>query len=170
MSERAFGLAQRFEAASLEVEKLITSSTDQQLQMKCTSERCSAIALACHVGRVHKQTVEWITKLQSGKGLADLPMNEINSTNESWFSQDDFCSKAEAMHVIATNRSFAAEFVRGLSDADLDRTGSFGPFNGAIVSVQTVIEQILIGDPLAHLSSIQSATGAVEDPHASSVS
>jgi hypothetical protein len=49
--------------------------------------------------------------------------------------------------------------LRGLTDADLDRTAPFALFGGAIVSTQTVIEQILIGDPLAHLPSLRSALG-----------
>jgi hypothetical protein len=40
--------------------------------------------------------------------------------------------------------------VRGLRDEDLARTAPFALFGGTAVSVRTLIERVLIGDPEQH--------------------
>jgi hypothetical protein len=164
MSERARSLAQRFEAASMKVEDTLSCCTDEQLQARCEAEQCTVVALATHIARVHLLTVGWINEILSGIGLADLTMDEIDSANHAWFPMDAERSKADAFAQLRENRQTAADFVHGLRDGDLDQTGAFGPFNGAPISVQSLVEQILIGDPIGHLASIESAIAAAADP------
>ena len=148
----------------MKVEDTLSCCTDEQLQARCKAEQCTVVALATHIARVHLLAVGWINEILSGIGLADLTMDEIDSANHAWFLMDAERSRADALAQLRENRQTAADFVHGLRDGDLDRTGAFGPFNGAAISAQSLIEQILIGDPIGHLPSIESAIATQMEP------
>jgi hypothetical protein len=155
MTTRADALAQRFEQANAQVQRIIMDCSPEQAQAICRAERCSAVSLACHVAAVHSMVVDWIRLLVAGEELPALTMDDINRANEARFSADATCTWEQALERLRQNGAVAAAYVRILSDAELDRAAPFTLFGGARVSVQTLIEQILIGDPLTHLASLQ---------------
>ena len=158
-SERAEALAERFEEANRAVRVAIASATDERLRETCAAERCTAAALACHVANVHEVIGGWVRSLADGQPLPQLTMEEVDRVNAEGFARDAGCTREEVLHRLATNGEAAAETVRSLTDAQLDLTTPCALFGGATVSVQTLIEQLLIGDPLAHLPSIKAAIG-----------
>jgi hypothetical protein len=158
-SERAEALAERFETASGAVRRLVATTSDAELQATCPSERCTVAALACHVADVHLLVSGWVQSVLDRRGLPSLSMDDVNRANEEGFARDRACSREETLQRLTHNAESAAEVVRALTDTELDATAPFPLFGGATVSVQTLVEQFLIGDPLCHLPSIQSALG-----------
>jgi hypothetical protein len=158
-SERAEALAERFEEANRALRVAITAATDEQLRTTCRGERCTMVALACHVANVHSVGRDLVSTLATGQSLPRVTMEDVDRANAEGFARDAGCTREEALHRLAANGEEAAETVRGLTDEQLDRAGPFALFGGATVSVQTLIEQILIGDPLGHLPSIEAAIG-----------
>ncbi len=165
MTTRADALAQRFEQANARVQEIIMDCSPEQAQAICLAEQCSAVSLACHVAAVHSTVVGWIRLLVAGEELPVLTMDDINRANEARFATDATSTWEQALDRLRQNGADAAAYVRTLSDAELDRAAPFSLFGGAHVSAQTLIEQILIGDPLTHLASLQAAL--LTDAHAS---
>jgi hypothetical protein len=159
-SERAEALAERFEAANRAVRMTIAAATDEQLRATCPAERCTAAALACHVAQVHVVGRGLVKSLVDSRSLPPVTMADVDRANAEGYARDAGCTRDEILHRLAVTGEEAAETVRGLTDEQLDLTAPFALFGGATVSVQTLIEQILIGDPLGHLPSIEAAIGA----------
>ncbi len=162
-SERAEALAERFGAANRAVRVAIAAATDERLRTTCPAERCTTVALACHVANGHEVVSGWVRTLVAGHALPPVTMDVVDRANAEGFARDAGCTRDEVLERLARNGEAVAETVRGLTDAELDLTAPFALFGGASVSAQTLIEQILIGDPLAHLPSIRAASGEATD-------
>jgi uncharacterized damage-inducible protein DinB len=152
---RAQALAERFVRANRDVYDAIESSSGEQLRATCPAERCTIAALACHIAAVHDVVTGWIQSVVTGDGLPPLTMEQVDRDNGESFARDAECAKTEVLERLRRSAAAAARQLRTLSDADLDRTAPFSLFGGAQVSVQTLIEQILIGDPIQHLVGIR---------------
>jgi hypothetical protein len=67
--------------------------------------------------------------------------------------------KADAIKQLREKSKPVAQWVRGLSDEQLDRTGQLPLADGATVTTQNLIEGgVLIDHAVSHLKSIKSAT------------
>jgi len=121
----------------------------------CPSEGCTVAALGYHVANVHEVVSGWVRSLVSGHGLPPVTMDDVDRVNGAGFARDAGCSREETLDRLARHGEAAADAVRGLTDAQLDLTAPFALYGGTTVSTQTLIDQVLIGDPLAHLPSIR---------------
>jgi hypothetical protein len=153
-------LARRFETAHYAVVAALERLGDSQLGSRCQAEQCTAVALGCHVAEAHTVITEWIRALAAGEPLPEITMANVDRINAERAAANAGCSKAEALERLRTNGAAAAAGVRGLRDKDLERTAPFALFSGTEVSVRTLIERVLIGDPEQHLPSLQAAAAA----------
>jgi hypothetical protein len=153
-------LACRFEAAHRAVLAVVEGLDEAQLNAHCAAEQCTAAALACHVAEAHALIAEWVRAAAAGEALPEITMADIDRSNAERAVANAGCSQAEALARLRTNGAAAAAVVRGLRDEDLERTAPFALFGGTAVSVRTLIERVLIGDPEQHLPSLQAAAAA----------
>ena len=160
MGTQTEDLARRFEAAHRAVVETVERLDESQLGASCEAEQCTAAALACHVAEAHAVIAEWVRAAAAGEALPEITMADIDRSNAERATANAGCSKAEALERLRTNGAAAAALVRGLRDEDLERTVPFALFGGAEVSVRTLIERVLIGDPEQHLPSLQAAAAA----------
>jgi hypothetical protein len=157
MGTQAEELASRFEAAHRAVVEAVERLDEGTLGTACLAEQCTAVALACHVAEAHAVIAEWVRALAAGEVLPEITMADVDRINAERAAANAECSKAEALARLRTNGAAAATMVRGLRDEDLERTAPFALFGGTDVSVRTLIERVLIGDPEQHLPSLQAA-------------
>jgi hypothetical protein len=139
-------------------------SSDEQLQRICPAEQCTGAALACHIASVHEVGTDWILAVLDGRGLPVLSMAEINHVNQEFFVREANASRSKILILLERGGALASTHLRNLDDADLDRSSPFSLFGGAMISVQSLIEQVLIGDAIAHLISIRAAFGISTNP------
>ena len=153
-------LATRFEAAHRAVVEAVEGLDETQLGAHCAAEQCTAAALACHVAEAHAVIAEWVRAAAAGEALPEITMADVDRINAERAAANAGCGKAEALARLRATGPAAAALVRGLRDEDLERTAPFALFGGAEVSVHTLIERVLIGDPQGHLPSLQAAARA----------
>jgi hypothetical protein len=158
MSQEIQRLADRFEAANRQVIAAIDACSDDVLHTLCPAERCTVAALACHVADIHALGANWIRTMLAGRPLPPLTMDMVDRINAEQFALNANQSKAEALDRLRRNGADAVSLLRGLDDADLDRTTPFALFGGPTISVRQIIELVLIADPEGHLVSIRAAT------------
>jgi len=163
MNRRVQALSERFEQANSAVRLSIANASDEQLLRICPAEQCTVAALACHIASVHRVGIEWMRAMLDGRGLPVISMEEINRKNQAFFRQHARVSRSEALALLEQDGQLALAGLRDLHDTDLDRACPFSLFGNAMISVQTLIEQVLIGDPVGHLPSIQAALDAGSD-------
>jgi hypothetical protein len=160
MGTQAEELARRFEAAHRAVVETVESLDEAQFGTRCEAEQCTVAALACHVAEAHAAIAEWVRAAAAGEALPEITMADIDRINAERATANAGCSKAEALQRLRTHGTAAVALVRGVRDEDLERTAPFALFGGTEVSVRTLIERVLIGDPEEHLPSLQAASAA----------
>jgi DinB superfamily len=160
MDGRAQQLAARFEEANRDVIAAIEGVSETHLGTFCPGEQCTVAALGCHVADVHRVISEWMRGMLASEAWPPVTMDEIDRANAEAARRNAACGKEDVLDRLRAHGAEAAALVRSLRDEDLDRSAPFPLFGGGPVTVQTVIENVLIGDPVGHLRSIQAAVTA----------
>ena len=158
MSERARALAERFERANRELIQTVERLSEAQWKTQTAGEGWGVNVVAHHVAESHKGIAGLVQRVASGGGSAPLPtMETVHERNAVHARQHADCTKPETLALLRQNGAAAAAIVRGLGDAELDRTA---PLPLGTMSVAEVIERILIGHGHGHHGSIRQAIGA----------
>ena len=93
------------------------------------------------------------------QALPGITMEMIDAGNAKHAKEQANVTKAETLALLKANGGKASGIVRGLSDAELDRSASVLVGMPAMTAAQA-IEGILINHVREHLGSIRATTGA----------
>jgi uncharacterized damage-inducible protein DinB len=156
LSERAEALARKFEQANDDAIATVDKLSDEQWQ-KTSQEGWTIAACAHHVSSSHEGIAQWIGGLANGVEIPPASLEDFKEPNAKHAAEFSGCSKAEVLDQLRTKGPAAAAAVRALSDAQLDRRTvvlkEMPP-----MSVQDVIEGVLIGHVVEHIGSVKAAT------------
>ncbi len=154
MSLRAEELATRFEQANQSLIDMVSGETD--LSTTCPAEGWTAAALGAHVGGSHVGIVEYLLKpIIAGQALEPFGADAFNEDNAKQAAANAALPRDQVLSLLRDHGAMAAAYLRGLSDEDLDRTMVMPVFGPEPVTVQHVIEMVLIGHPLDHAQSLR---------------
>jgi uncharacterized damage-inducible protein DinB len=158
MGARADALAKRFEEASKAVTDVVTRLSDADWKKMTAGEKWSVGVVAHHIAMAHAGIANIVKSVASGNAVPNTTMAQLDQMNAQHAKEYASCTKAETLELHKKNAAAAAAVVRGLSDAELDRTG------GVLVgmppmSTQQVVERVLINHVNEHLGSIRAAAG-----------
>ena len=158
MGSRSETLASQFEQAVDAFANAIESCSDAQWRATCGAEGWTVAATAQHVAGQFPLEREFIEEAANGgKGLT-YTWDNINNKNDRRAADNTSCSKDDVLSLLREGAANMSAYVRGLSDAQLDRTAPLGLADGASVSTQQLIEGgVLIDHVKGHLQSITSA-------------
>jgi hypothetical protein len=159
MSQRASDLANQFEQSSRELVSIIEQMPPSLMQARCSGEQCTVAALASHVAGVHPLAVNWIQTAAAGEPLPEITMDKVDEANAKQTAADEKRDKGEILAALRRNGAEAAQVVRGLSDADLDRSTYFRLFDREMTT-EDLVRDVLIADINGHMASIKQASGA----------
>jgi hypothetical protein len=160
MSTRAENLASRFEQANQEVIEMVLRADGSGLGVTCPAEGWTAAALGAHVGNSHLGIVEHLLKsIVAGQEIPPMAPDAFDEMNAQTAAQNAALSKDEVLSLLRDHGTMAATYLRGLSDDDLDRSAKLSFFGDNPVTVETVIEMVLIGHPIDHGASLSAGLG-----------
>ena len=158
MSTRAEQLADELQQVTDEVAAFIAGIPDEAWPRTCADEQCTVAALACHIADGYGPILEGLVKpIADGTEGPRYSMEELAQWNAAAAQENAAQPKAVVVERLRTNAPAAIDYLRSLSDEQLQRTGTL-PFGGDPMPAKTVIEHILIGHPRGHLASIQAVT------------
>jgi hypothetical protein len=157
MGQRGQALADRFEQASKEMIATVERCSDTQWKSKTAGEEWSVGVVAHHVGEGHQAIADLVQKIATGQPMPPITMDAIHQMNAEHAKQYANCSKDETLTLLRKNAAAAASIVRGLSDAQLDRSTSV---LGGPMTAQQMVERVLIGHVQEHHGSIRTTVGA----------
>ena len=92
----------------------------------------------------------------SGEELPDLTMEAIDQGNAQHAQKHADCTKEEVLGLLREYGASMAEYIAGLDDAELDRTGQMAVAGGDVSTLQFV-ENIILKSGQEHLTSIRAA-------------
>jgi uncharacterized damage-inducible protein DinB len=157
MSQRAEALAKQFEQANNEFTTAIEHCPETAWASNCQSEGWPVSVTAHHVAEGTAAISGLVQMAAAGQALPPLTPEMLDQGNSEHAQKFANCTKQECLDLSRRNGESAAAMVRGLSDEQLDRTGTL--FGGSMSS-QQMIENILIGHVQGHLQSIRGAVPA----------
>ena len=157
MPSRAQSLADKFEEAVTEFANTVERIPDEKWSAKGGPEGWTVAGVAQHVSGQFPLEMEYITAAAEGKSLPAYSWDDINGMNERRAEKNSGASKAEVLQELREGAASTAAYVRGLSDAQLERTAALALAGGASVSAQQLIEGgVLIDHVLGHMKSLPS--------------
>ena len=159
MGERAQKLAEQFEQATAEFANEIDNTPDEKWQTAQSEEGWSVAATAQHVaGQFYPIENDYISAAAEGKPMPTYTWDDINGKNDNRAAQNTSASKAEVLELLRKDGARMADYIRGLTDEQLDRQVPLALADGAMVTTQQLIEGgVLIDHVRGHLKSIRAA-------------
>lgn len=158
MSQRSNELAKQLEAAVTEFGKTVEGCSDAQWAAVCNAEGWTVAQTAQHVSGQFPLEMEFVTAAAEARPLPVMSWDQLNSKNDGRAGKNSSVTKADVLKELRTNAATAAAYIRGLSDEQLDRTGTLSLADGASVSTLQLIEGgVLIAHVTGHLESLRGA-------------
>jgi DinB superfamily len=154
MGARADMLAKQFEAKADELTETIEKLSDTDWKKVTMAEKWPVGVTAHHVAGAHEPIAGMAKAVAGGQTLPPFTMAMLDESNAKHAKEFAGCTKAETLALHQKGVASAAATVRGLSDAELDRTGTLLTDMPAM-SVQQIVEGVLIDHVREHLDSIR---------------
>lgn len=156
MRTRATALAERFEQSNAEMIATIEQCSERAWLARCAAEGWSVGVTAHHIANGYDQdglVEQLITALVRHEPLPASSGPDYNEQHAERYAQ---CTREETLELLRRNGAAAARLILGLSDEDLAQTI---PARGdrAPLSVEEILESILLTHTSTHLESIRAA-------------
>lgn len=155
MSQRAQQLADQFGLTVAEFEALIEHCDDTDWRLICAAEQWPVSFVAQHVALAIRFHLGWLRHVSVGDTRLDATRAELDQTNAHFAARFADVDREQVLRLLRRNATSARTFVAGLGDEQLGRTAEAQLLGGAVVSLDQLIEHILIGHIMGHLLSIE---------------
>jgi hypothetical protein len=156
MSDRSETLARKVEQANNALLATVQASTPDQWKAKCADGEWTQGFASFHAASSIGFITGMVQGLASGQTLPPMTMADIDQQNAGQHQEHAGATKEQALSLIGESSSASAQMVRGLTDAQLDRKAAL--LTGMPeLSIEQVIEMLMIGHAAGHTDSIRKA-------------
>src|SRR4051794_5324148 len=155
MTGRAEQLANELQRVSDEVASTVEAVPDVAWQRRSAAEQCTVAALACHIADGYGGILDSLVKpMAEGREGPRFTQDDLTRWNAAAAEANAAQPKVVVLERLRTQAPPAIAYVRGLSDAQLERSGIL-PFGGDPITTEAIISHVLIGHARGHLASMQ---------------
>ena len=159
MAGKGEALAKQFESKAQEAAGVFDRLSDTDWKKVTASEKWTVGVVAHHVAGGHEGISGIIKTVAGGQSVPNFTMDMLHDMNAKHAKEFANVSKAETIALHKKNAAAAAAVVRGLSDADLGKSGTV--LTGMPpMSVEQIVNGILLNHIDEHLKSIRATVGA----------
>jgi hypothetical protein len=159
MGARGETLAKQFEAKAQEFTAALERLSDADWKKVTTSEKWTVGVVAHHVASSHQAICGLVKMLADGKPGPNIPMDMIHAGNAKHAQEFANVSKADTLALHKSNAAAAAGILRGIADAEFDRSGTV--LSGLPpMSAGQLAGGLLCSHVDEHLGSIKATVGA----------
>jgi hypothetical protein len=155
MGERSQALADRFKAAHRELVETVENIPDDKWGVTCQNDERSVGVVAHHIGSSISTTFEAARMAGTGQPVPPMSREMIDSMNATHAMEHANCSKADALQVIRTNGEHVQRDLAQMPDDQLDREIHFPLIGADKVTVEKLIDALVIGHMQMHLPDIR---------------
>jgi hypothetical protein len=156
MSERVKTLAGRLRGFSDDVIAFVEGCSEKNWKKTCTNEEWPVGVTARHIGAAHFEAVELVRMIVKGEKLPEFTMDQLIEMANKHARQHAACTREEVLGLLRRNGAALVDYVAGLSDAELDRTGHL-TLAGGKLSAQQLIEAVILRSGGEHFASMKAA-------------
>lgn len=154
MGVKSEALAKQFEAKVQEATAVLEKLSDADWKKTTSAEKWTVGVTAHHVAGAHEGISRIIKAVAGGQSMPNFTMGMLDDMNAKHAQEFANCTKAETVALHKTNAAAASALVRGLSDAELARSGAVLTGMPAM-TVEQIVTNILINHVDDHFGSIR---------------
>jgi hypothetical protein len=158
MGVKGEALAKQFEAKVAQATAVLEKLSDADWKKTTAAEKWTVAATAHHVASSYEPIVRIIKTIAAGQALPHFTREMLDEMNAQHAKEFAGCAKPETIALHRKGAAAAASVVRGLSDAELARTGTV--FTGMPpMSAEAMVNGALLGHIDEHFGSIRKTIG-----------
>jgi hypothetical protein len=158
MGAKGETFAKQFEAKAQEVTTALERLSDTDWKKVTAGEKWPVGVVAHHIASSHQGICGILKILADGKPGPNIPMDMIHAGNAKHAQEFANVSKADTLALHKSNAAAAAATLRGIADAEFDRSGPV--LNGMPpMSAGQLASGLLISHMDEHLGSIKATVG-----------
>jgi Mycothiol maleylpyruvate isomerase N-terminal domain len=158
MGARSDMLAKQFEEKAGELTDTIEKMSDADWKKVTSAEKWTVGVTAHHVAGSHEPISGIIKAVAAGQTLPPFTSEMLDGMNAQHAKDFAGCTKAETLALHKQGVTSSSAVVKGLSDADLAKSGTVMTGMPAM-TVQQIVEGVLINHVQDHLGSIRNTVG-----------
>ena len=158
MGARSDMLAKQFEERANALTETIEKMSDADWKKVTTAEKWPVGVTAHHAAGAHEPISGMAKAVAAGQTLPPFSMQMLDEMNAQHAKDFAGCTKADTIALNKKGITTASSIVKGFSDADLQKSGTLMTGMPAM-TVQQIIEGVLINHVNEHLGSIKSTIG-----------
>ena len=158
MGAKSEALTKQYEAKVQEATGVLEGLSDADWKKTTAAEKWTVGVVAHHVASGHEGISGIIKTVAGGQSIPNFTMDMLDGMNAKHAQEFANVGKAETVALHKKNAAAAAEMVRGLSDADLAKSGTV--LTGMpSMTVEQIVTNILINHVDEHVRSIRATVG-----------
>ncbi len=157
MGAKSEALVKQFEAKAQEALDTLDRLSEEDWKKITEGEQWSVGVTAHHLAGSFQPVSDAVKRIVAGQPLG-FTMDTIHEMNAKHAKDFANCNKAETVDLLKKGTKSAAAVVRGLSDDQLAKSGTFGP-GGPAFTAEQLITMALIEHVDEHLGSIRKTVG-----------
>jgi Mycothiol maleylpyruvate isomerase N-terminal domain len=158
MGAKAEALAKQFEAKAQEATAVLERLTDADWKKTTASEQWTVGVVAHHLAGAHEPIAGMVRTVASGQSIPNFTLDMLHARNAEHAKEHANTGKAETVALHKKGAASATAVLRGLNDADLDKSATVLTGQPPMTAEQ-VINGILLNHIDQHLKSIKATVG-----------
>ena len=157
MGQRANALAERIEQGAAALAAFAEELSDEQWRRAIPPDGRTAGVIINHVASIYPLEIELAQTLAAGKPIVGVTWTAVAEVNAKHAAENGTCGKRETVELLRKNSKAAADAVRAMSDADLDRAAPVSLNHDAPLTTQFFIEDHALRHSFHHLGKLRAA-------------
>ena len=154
MGVKGEAYARQFEAKVQEATALLEKLSDADWKKTTAGEKWTVGVTAHHIARSYEPVTNIIKAIAAGQALPQFTPQMLDEMNAQHAKEFAGCTRPETIALHKKGAAAAAALVRGLSDAELEKSGIV--FTGmAPMSAEEMVKRALLGHIDEHFGSIR---------------
>jgi hypothetical protein len=156
MGQKAKDLAERLRAFRDDVITFVENCSEKNWKEMCNTEEWPVGVTARHIGAAHFEAVELARMIVNGVKLPEFTMEQLVAMGNEHARQHAACTKEDVLGVLRRNGAALVDYVAGLSDGELERTGYLALAGGKLTA-QQLVEAVILMSGGEHFASMKAA-------------
>jgi hypothetical protein len=157
---RSGRLAERLERNVRELDAFARSLTEAEWRMTTPGDGRPVGVIVHHVATVFPLEIHLAQMMAGGTPIVGVTWSTVREMNAAHAMEHGGATKEAALVLLAANSAAAAEAIRQLSDADLDRAVPVSLYGDAELTCQFMLEDHAVRHSMHHLSRLRAAVQA----------
>lgn len=157
MSQRADALAGRIEQGAAALAAFAEGLSDEQWRRRIPPDGRTAGVIINHVASIYPLEIQLAQSLAGGNPIVGVTWDAVAEVNAKHAAENANCDKRGTVELLLKNSKSAADAVRAMSDAELDRAATVSLNHDAPLTAQFFIEDHALRHSFHHLAKLKAA-------------